>query len=72
MGEDERSGEIDNISIEKIENGRFRILLGTETDIPGLYSASEGIEIDRDLLEEFIRSAREALGEDEEDGDDED
>jgi hypothetical protein len=61
MAEHESSGEIHNISVEKLDDDRFRVLFGAKTDIPGLYSASEGIELDRDLLEQFIKSACEAL-----------
>ena len=55
------SPEIHNISVVKLENERFRVLFGTKTDIPDLYSASTGIELDRTLLEEFIKNAQEAL-----------
>jgi hypothetical protein len=56
------SPDIDNISVVKLDDDRFRILLGAKTEIPNLYSASTGIEIDRTLLEQFIESAKEALG----------
>ena len=59
--EDDISPDIDNISVIKLDNDKFRILLGTKTEIPNLYSASTGIEIDRTLLEQFVRSAQEAL-----------
>ena len=59
--EDDISQEIHNISVTKLDNGRFRVLFGSKTDIPNLYSASTGIEVGRRLLEEFIKSAREAL-----------
>jgi len=44
-----------------LDNGRFRVLFGTKTEIPNLYSASTGIELDRALLEQFVKSAKEAL-----------
>ena len=56
------SPEIHNISVLKLNNDKFRILFGTKTDIPDLYSASTEIEIDRGLLEQFVQSAQEALG----------
>ena len=62
MGENEDlTPEIDNITVVKIDGNRFRVLLGTKTEIPDLYSASTGIELDRPLLEEFVDSAKEAL-----------
>lgn len=64
MPEDEdTSPEIDNITVLRIDNERFRVLLGVKTEIPDLYSASTGIELDRNLLEEFIASAKKALEE---------
>ncbi|MDB4349512.1 hypothetical protein OAA99_01000 [Omnitrophica bacterium] len=64
MGEDEElSPEIHNITVEKLDSDRFRVLLGTQTEIPDLYSASTGIELDRALLEQFIESAQKALAE---------
>ena len=63
MGEDEDvSPEIHNITVEKLDEDRYRVLLGTQTEIPGLFSAFTGIELDRSLLEEFVESARKALG----------
>ena len=62
MGDTEdNSPEIDNITVEKIDEDRFRVLLGTQTGIPGLFSAFTGIELDRELLEEFVSSAQNAL-----------
>ncbi|MEE8359487.1 MAG: hypothetical protein V3S04_01010 [Candidatus Omnitrophota bacterium] len=62
MGEnEENSPEIHNITVEKIGEDRFRVLLGTQTEIPGLFSAFTGIELDRALIEEFIESAQNAL-----------
>ena len=55
------SPEIHNISVVKLDNDKFRVLLGTKTEIPNLYSASTGIELDRTFLEEFVKSAQEAL-----------
>ena len=59
--ENDLSPEIHNISVTKLDNDKFRLLLGTKTDIPNLYSASTGIELGRTLLEEFVKSAQEAL-----------
>lgn len=53
--------EIHNISVIRLDNSKFRILFGTETEIPNLYSAQTGIELDRTLLEQFIKNAQEAL-----------
>ena len=59
--ENDLSPEIHNISVTKLDNDKFRVLFGTETGIPNLYSASTGIELDRTLLEQFVKSAQEAL-----------
>ena len=59
--ENDLSPEIHNINVVKLDNDKFRVLLGTKTEIPNLYSASTGIEIDRTLLEQFVKSAQEAL-----------
>lgn len=62
MGEEEKVPiEIHNITIKRLEDDRFRILLGTETGIADLYSASTIIELSRDLLEQFVENAQEAL-----------
>jgi hypothetical protein len=60
--ENELSPEIHNISVIKLDNNKFRILFGTKTEIPNLYSASTGIELDRTLLEQFVKNAQEVLG----------
>jgi len=62
MGEEsEFSPEIHNISVTRLDGDRFTIVFGTKTEIPNLYSASTEIEIDRTLLEQFVKNAREAL-----------
>ena len=62
MGENEEfSSEINNINIVKTDNGMFRIIFGTKTDIPDLYSASTELEVTREMLEEFVENANEAL-----------
>ncbi|MBL7071721.1 MAG: hypothetical protein ISS26_06100 [Candidatus Omnitrophica bacterium] len=64
MGEEnDFSPEIHNIKVTRSNGDRFVIVLGTKTEIPGLYSASTEIEVDRALLEQFVASAEEALGE---------
>ena len=60
--ENEMQYEIHNISVTKLDNGRFKVVFGTKTDIPNLYSASTEIEVDRPLLEQFIKNAQEELG----------
>jgi len=60
-GEDDIQHEIHNISVTKLDNDRFKVVFGTKTDIPNLYSASTEIEVDRPLLEQFIKNAQEAL-----------
>jgi len=61
MGEEELSPEINNINVAKVENDKFKIVLGTATGIDNLYSATSEIEVDRAILEQFVKSAQEAL-----------
>ena len=61
MGEQEESPEIHNINVIKLDDDKFRVVFGKETEIPDLYSASANLDLDRDLLEQFVRSALEAL-----------
>lgn len=64
MGESEENfspEEIHNITIKKLDSDRFKVTFGAETGIPNLYSASTEVELDRDLLKQFIESAQEAL-----------
>lgn len=61
MGEQEESPEIHNINVIKLDDNKFRVIFGRETGVPDLYSASARLELDRALLEEFVRSAQEAL-----------
>ena len=61
MGEQEESPEINNIDVIKLDNNRFRVVFGRETEIPDLYSASASMELDRALLEQFVANAKEAL-----------
>ena len=53
--------QIHNVSVVKLKDDRFRVLFGAKTEIPDLYSASTGIELDRGLLEQFVKNAQEAL-----------
>ena len=61
MGEEELSPEINNINVAKAENDKFKIVFGTATGIANLYSATSELEVDRALLEQFVKSAQEAL-----------
>lgn len=61
--ESEFSSEIHNIRVTRLDSDRFIIVFGTKTEIPNLYSASTEIEIDRSLLEQFVKNAQEALEE---------
>lgn len=61
--ENDLSPEIDNIRVARLDEERFQIVFGARTEIPNLYSAIMEIEIDRDLLEQFLQSAEEALEE---------
>ena len=55
------SPEIHNINVKKLEEDKFEVLFGSRTEIPDLYSASTRVEISRALLEQFVKSAQEAL-----------
>lgn len=61
--EEELSPEIHNITVVKLDNDKFKVLLGTKTGITDLYSSSTEIELDRALLEQFVESAQKALKE---------
>jgi len=61
MGEEELSPEIHNIHVVKLDNERFKVVFGTKTEIVDLYSSLTEVELDRTLLEQFVRSAQEAL-----------
>ena len=61
MGEEEKEPEIHNINVVRLDNDRFKIVFGTKTEINNLFSAATEIEIDRTLLEEFIKTAQEAM-----------
>ena len=61
MGEEELSPEIHNIHVVKLDNERFKVVFGTKTEIADLYSSLTEVELDRTLLEQFVRSAQEAL-----------
>lgn len=63
MDEHEESPEVHNISVAKLDNDKFRVIFGQETGVPDLYSASARLDLDRSLLEEFVKSAQEALKE---------
>ena len=60
--ENDISPEIHNINVKKLEEDKFEVLFGSRTEIPDLYSASTRIEINRVFLEQFVKSAQEALG----------
>ena len=55
------SHEIHDIRVMKLDSGKFKIVFGSKTGITNLYSASTEIEIDRGLLEQFVKSSQEAL-----------
>lgn len=59
--ENDVSPEIHDVSVTKLEDDKFQVLFGTKTEIPNLYSASTGIELNRTLLEQFVKSAQQAL-----------
>ena len=61
MGEEEKEPEIHNINVVRLDNDRFKIVFGTKTEINNLFSAATEIEIDRTLLEEFIKTVRKSL-----------
>ena len=61
MGEEELSPEIHNIHVVQLDNERFKVVFGTKTEIVDLYSSLTEVELDRTLLEQFVRSAQEAL-----------
>jgi len=56
--------EINDINIAKTEDGNFKIIFGTKTDIEGFYKGFAEVEVDRAILERFARRAQEPLGED--------
>ena len=60
---EELTPEIDNINIIKLNADRFKMIFGTKTEIPDLYSALAEMEVDRALLEQFIKNAQTALAE---------
>ena len=61
--EDDMQDEIHNVNVTKLDNGRFKVVFGTKTEIPNLYSAATEVEIDRPLLEQFIENAQKVLEE---------
>ena len=63
MDEHEESPEVHNINVVKLDNDKYRVIFGQETGVLDLYSASARLDLDRNLLEEFVKSAQEALKE---------
>lgn len=53
--------EIHDINVAKSEDGNFKIIFGTETDVEGFYRWFAEVEIDRTILERFVERASEAL-----------
>jgi len=54
---------IHNINVTKLGTDRFKVIFGTKTEIPNLYSALTEMEVDRALLEHFVKNAQAALAE---------
>ena len=61
MAEDDIQDEIHNVSVTKLKDDRFKVVFGKKTGVPNLYSALTEIELDRSLLEQFIKNAEEEL-----------